>query len=114
MPNRWKSLRSTEGWAALQHHAVLHTSFTLYPPTATGSVDIPHLLVDLVQGSYLTVLPGGGAKRVDYVPEWHAGNIYDLERSLPRAVNLPNPPSLTHPVIYDVFVSGDYEVQATS
>ena len=33
-----------------------------------------------------------------------------MERSLPRIIGLPSTPSLVHPTIYDVFVSGDYEV----
>ncbi|KAF9459360.1 hypothetical protein BDZ94DRAFT_1199681 [Collybia nuda] len=111
-PNiRWKSLRSTEGWAALQHHAVLRTTLTVYPPKDPDPQEVPHLLVNLVQGSYITVIPAGSVERARYLPEWHAGNIYNLERSLPRAINLPSPPSLIHPTTYNVIVSGDYEIR---
>jgi len=33
-----------------------------------------------------------------------------MERSLPRIIDLPSTPSSVHPTVYDVFVSGDYEV----
>lgn len=107
-PNvRWKSLRDTEGWAALQHHAVLKTSLTLYP----GSISSPppHLHVQLVGGSYFTILlPGTPSKEA---PWWYAGNIYDMERALPRTIDLPMPPSsIDSPTTYDILVSGDYEV----
>lgn len=46
------------------------------------------------------------------VPEWYAGNIYDMQRGTPQSVRLPVPPSRTEPTVYDVFVSGDYEVRA--
>lgn len=100
----------------MQHHAVLHTKFTVFPPSsaASGTQNMPHLLVNLVQGSYFTVLPVEIETHGEYVPEWHAGNIYNLERALPRAANLPTPPSLTQPTVYDLFVSGDYEVRVAS
>ena len=44
-----------------------------------------------------------------WVPEWYAGNVYDMERALPRVVKFPAL-FLSKPTKYDVFVSGDYEV----
>lgn len=46
------------------------------------------------------------------VPEWYAGNIYDLERALPRMVDLPLPPDPTATSRYDIFISGEYEVNS--
>ncbi|KAJ7470355.1 hypothetical protein FB451DRAFT_1038083 [Mycena latifolia] len=110
-PNiRWSELRATEGWAALQHHAVLHTNITLYPPRNPDSAVPPRLLVQLIQGSYITIIPASGSESV-LPPEWHAGNIYAMERTLPRAIELPSHPSTTSPTTYHVFVSGDYEIR---
>ncbi|KAJ6488662.1 hypothetical protein C8R47DRAFT_490907 [Mycena vitilis] len=109
-PNiRWSDLRATEGWAALQHHAVLRTTLTLYP-TGSGELPTPRLLVQLVQGSYIAIVPASGSD-TSSPPEWHAGNIYDMQRTLPRAIELPTPPSATSPTTYHVFVSGDYEIR---
>ncbi|KAJ7632248.1 hypothetical protein FB45DRAFT_744737 [Roridomyces roridus] len=105
-PNiRWSDLRATEGWAALQHAAVLHSSITLDPPP--GADTPPRLLADLVQGSYVAILPESPSSP----PEWHAGNIYDMQRTLPRAIELPSPPSMTSPTTYHVFISGNYEIR---
>ncbi|KAF9651433.1 hypothetical protein BDM02DRAFT_3091108 [Thelephora ganbajun] len=106
---RWRRIRQTEGWAGLQHHSVLHTVLTVFPPNNfdhDGSSTPPRLHVDLMQGSFFTVLPDSGGNRV---PKWYSGNIYSMERSLPRIINLPSTPSVVSPTSYDVFVSGDYE-----
>ena len=88
----------------MQHHAILRTTLTIYPPTPT-SASPPRLLVDLKRGSYFTIRP----RNTDisaFVPEWCAGNIYDIERAVPHALALP---SITEPTEFDLFVSGDYE-----
>ncbi|KAJ7684731.1 hypothetical protein DFH06DRAFT_1277353 [Mycena polygramma] len=109
-PNiRWSDLRATEGWAALQHHAVLRTTLTLYP-TGADALPAPRLLVQLIQGSYIAIVPASGSD-TSSPPEWHAGNIYEMQRTLPRAIELPTPPSATSPTTYHVFVSGDYEIR---
>ena len=104
-------MRATEGWAALQHHSVLHTSITVHPPSKQP-YSHPHLLVDVQQGSFFTVRPSekSGHLSGSYVPRWHAGNIYALDASPPHSIPLPSPPSATEPTVYDLFVSGDYEV----
>ncbi|KAL1730124.1 hypothetical protein EV714DRAFT_284474 [Schizophyllum commune] len=93
---RWKALRATEGWAALQHHALLHGNLTV-------SEDATHhrLLVNLVQGSYFTILPRG---KSGLEPQWYAGNIYDLSASQPQSVPV-------EPGEYDIWVAGDYEIR---
>ncbi|KAJ7871501.1 hypothetical protein B0H14DRAFT_3570057 [Mycena olivaceomarginata] len=109
-PNiRWSDLRATEGWAALQHHALLHTTLTLHPPTTGSNEAPPRLLVQLVQGAYIAIIPSGSEASLE--PEWHAGNIYELPRTLPRAIELPTPPTTTSSTTYHVFVSGDYEIR---
>jgi hypothetical protein len=51
-----------------------------------------------------------GTKENTLTPEWYAGNIYDMERALPRVVSLPTSPDLMNPTQYEIFISGDYEV----
>lgn len=112
LPRRWSRIRQTEGWAGLQHHSVLHTVLTISPPTTfdhDGSYAPPRLHVNLVQGSFFTILPRSGGDRV---PKWYSGNIYSIGRSLPRIIDFPSTPSLAFPTAYDIFVSGDYEVGA--
>ncbi|KAK0502905.1 hypothetical protein EDD18DRAFT_1135549 [Armillaria luteobubalina] len=105
---RWESLRATEGWTALQHHAVLRSTLTVHPPIdPSGSTPVPHLLVQLLQGSYFTILPKKGRRE----PRWYSGNIYAMERSLPQEVPLPVLPSNDSATHYDIFISGDYEIR---
>ncbi|KAL6309159.1 hypothetical protein BKA93DRAFT_821973 [Sparassis latifolia] len=110
---RWTSLRATEGWAALQHHTVLHASITVYPPSAhVSSSATPHLLVEVLRGSFFTVLPSRLNESSDpVVPVWYAGNVYALGSAPPQAVALPVPPSITSPTSYDLLISGDYEIR---
>ncbi|KZT03565.1 uncharacterized protein LAESUDRAFT_814646 [Laetiporus sulphureus 93-53] len=116
-PNiRWESLRATEGWAALQHHSVLRSTVTVYPPSSTMSAHSnshPRLLVNLVQGSFFTVIPRTNAEHSSpsIVPQWHAGNVYDMNRAPLQAVSFPTPPSRISPTTYDLFISGDYEIR---
>ncbi|KAI0933809.1 hypothetical protein AcV5_005858 [Taiwanofungus camphoratus] len=114
-PNiRWASLRATEGWAALQHHTVLRTKITLYPPSAPALLPNkgPCLLVDLLRGSFFTILPTQTDAPVEpVVPEWYAGNIYSMGRVPAQSVSLPVQPSDKAPTTYDLFVSGDYEIR---
>ncbi|KAF8644122.1 hypothetical protein AX16_008651 [Volvariella volvacea WC 439] len=113
-PNvRWQALRSTEGWAALQHHALLHSTFLVYPPDEYRGEAPPHLLVQLIQGSFFSVMPS--QRRESIIPQWYTGNIYDLPDVLPRAVPLPGNFAVLRqglePVKYDIFISGDYEIR---
>lgn len=108
---RWASLRATEGWAALQHHSVLRSTLIVYPSSSSRSLSEPRLLVNLLQGSFFTILPSADAEGEAFVPEWHAGNIYALGKAPPNAVRLPYPPSLNSPTTYQIVVSGDYEVR---
>ncbi|KAJ3788745.1 hypothetical protein GGU10DRAFT_345240, partial [Lentinula aff. detonsa] len=102
---RWKALRDTEGWAALQHHAVLKTSLTVYP--ASG-LPPPYLRIQLDGGSYFTIIAPNSTTNF---PRWYSGNIYQMERALPRVVELPEVPFSDKPTAYDIFVSGDYEIR---
>jgi hypothetical protein len=112
-PIRWSALRATEGWAALQHHSVLRTSFTVSPPPEISPTEEPpRLHVRLAQGSFFCVIPTvpEHLKSGSLVPTWYSGNIYDLEQALPQIIDLPGLPSPTDSTTYDLFVSGDYEV----
>ncbi|KAF7322675.1 hypothetical protein HMN09_00046300 [Mycena chlorophos] len=104
---RWSALRATEGWSALQHHAVAHTTITVFPPTGSTDESPPRLLVQLIQGAYIAILD----LELSTSPQWHAGNIYDMERTLPRAIELPTAPSTTSPTTYHVFLCADYEIR---
>ena len=109
-PFSWKALRSTEGWAALQHHALIRTTLTLHPPSNPRNIDrTPRILVHLKQGSFFALRPQG-VVHSSFIPVWYPGNIYDLERAPPLVIDLPVSPSLTEPTKYDIFVSADYEV----
>ncbi|KAM5531823.1 hypothetical protein V8D89_014522 [Ganoderma adspersum] len=108
---RWASLRATEGWAALQHHSVLRSTFIVNPPSTPHGRSEPHLLVNLLQGSFFTILPSPDAMYEAFVPEWHAGNVYALGKAPPNVVRLPHPPSLDSPTTYQIVVSGDYEIR---
>lgn len=114
---RWEAIRATEGWAGLQHHALLHTTITVTPPSGLSQneqVEPPRLLVELLQGSFFTILPSRDAHRpAELVPKWYMGNIYAMNRVLPQTVPLPAAPSLRGPATYEIFVSGDYEVGNT-
>jgi hypothetical protein len=115
----WASLRATEGWAALQHHAVLRTTLTVLPPRS-GLVDpeapptVPNILVELKGGSFFALVPADveWKKRRDFVPEWYSGNIYNVDCAPPHLVNLPTVPSAVSPTVYHLYVSGDYEVRS--
>lgn len=118
---RWAALRAFEGWAALQHHALLHTRITVFPSSLSSAQaavdrDPVRLLVDIQQGSFFTIFPSqdedskDSTSRTVYTPRWWAGNIYETNVSPPHAVPLPSAPSKTSPTTYDLFVSGDYEV----
>ncbi|ETW85653.1 hypothetical protein HETIRDRAFT_150141 [Heterobasidion irregulare TC 32-1] len=119
---RWSALRATEGWAALQHHAVLHTTLTVHAPQPLSESEsqpepqavLPNLIVTLTQGAFFTILPAhdaGSSLDSAIVPEWYSGNIYAMERAPPKAVRFPAPPSARGSTTYDVFVSGDYEIR---
>ncbi|KAH7909149.1 hypothetical protein BJ138DRAFT_1090031 [Hygrophoropsis aurantiaca] len=110
---RWERLRGTEGWAALQHHSVLRTSITVFPPSISDSqseVDnrAPRLCVELLQGSYFAIVP---AETKGFVPSWYSGNIYAMERSPLQSVDLPVAPAADKPTKYELYVSGDYEIR---
>ncbi|TFL01448.1 hypothetical protein BDV98DRAFT_593331 [Pterulicium gracile] len=115
---RWDNLRHTEGWAALQHHALLHGKITVSPPPASELQGLgePRLSVKLSQGAYFAVLPrfgdGSGNMTIEGVaPKWYSGNIYAFPHALPRTVELPIPPSRDGPTEYELFIAGDYEIR---
>ena len=110
----WASLRATEGWAALQHHAVLRTTLTVHPPCPDSQPPpvVPNFLVELKGGSFFALVPADveWKQRHDSVPEWYSGNIYQVDCAPPHLVNLPTVPSAVSPTVYYLYVSGDYEV----
>lgn len=110
----WASLRATEGWAALQHHAVLRTTLTVHPPRSGPQPlpAVPNFLVELKGGSFFTLVPADveWRQRRDFVPEWYSGNIYQVDSAAPHLVKFPTVPSAVSPTVYHLYISGDYEV----
>jgi hypothetical protein len=113
-PNiRWEHLRSTEGWAALQYHALLHSTFTVFPPSILNpqaDESSPQIEVDLLKGSFFAILPFDAPNNA--VPEWHAGNIYEMVGQSESVIELPGL-SWTEPTCFHILVSGDYEVRTS-
>ena len=108
--NRWQSLRATEGWAAFQHHNVFRTTLEIVPPPESYQTNKPWLAVSLRRASFFALVPvQPSSSDIFFTPEWHPGNIYGLPRSPKQLIDLPDL-SLTHPTVYNIFVSGDYEV----
>ncbi|KAG1879397.1 hypothetical protein C8R48DRAFT_752447 [Suillus tomentosus] len=113
-PNiRWEQLRATEGWAALQHHNVLRTYFTVYPPDSKqGSAEAdPRLRVECLQGAYFSILPDDETTWATHVSEWHMGNVYALERAPVQFVSLPTSPCRDKTTRYQVVLGGSYEIR---
>lgn len=93
----------------MQHHAVLHTTLTVHPPSSGRTATSLCIRANLIQGSFFTILPKD--RNYPLEPQWYLGNVYNLERALHRTIHFPSPPSLTYPTTYDVFVSSDYEIR---
>ena len=95
----------------MQHHNVLRTVLTVYPPNQThASGERPNLCVELLQGSFFTIVPCTSDEPGPLIPRWYSGNIYAIERATPQIVPLPTEPANDGPTQYYLFVSGDYEV----
>lgn len=109
---RWEKMRATEGWAALQHHSILHSTLTVYPPKVSKGGTIPRLVCQLTQGSYFATMPKHtrDRNRKAFTPEWHAGNVYATRNSVPIAIDMSEFILRDEPTEFDVFISGDYEV----
>jgi hypothetical protein len=73
----------------------------------------PNLLINVLQGSFFALRPSEMSEgdTVPYIPRWYAGNIYEMDAAPPHTVPLPTPPSTSQPTVYELIVSGDYEVR---
>jgi hypothetical protein len=89
---------------------LLHAQLTIYPPANADAGSAPPLLVELTQGSHFAILPTANGETQKPTVEWNAGNIYAMERALPKVVPLPTQPSPIEPTTYNIYISGDYEV----
>jgi hypothetical protein len=107
---RWNSLRATEGWAALQYHSLLHSTFTVYPPSGTVQEEreIPKLEVNLLRGSFFAIFPFNSFNQGAL--EWHAGNIYEDFGGQTEAIIDLLHLAWDEPTCFHILVSGDYEV----
>lgn len=108
MLDRWSALRATEGWAVLQHHSIIRTNLTVYPP-ATETAYIPRLSVKLQRGSFFAIVPYSSS--VHDPVRWYSGNIYTLPDVTAQVVSLPAAPAPQSPTIYSIFISADYEIR---
>ncbi|KZT53551.1 hypothetical protein CALCODRAFT_474549 [Calocera cornea HHB12733] len=98
---RWKDIRSTGGWAALQHHSLLHTTVTIPP------LIVPYQLeLRLSQASFFCLLPRSVA--TPSTPHWHHANIYGLKHYPPTLLQIA---ASAEEQVYDLWVSADYEIR---
>ncbi|KAH7889966.1 hypothetical protein F5I97DRAFT_1848975 [Phlebopus sp. FC_14] len=114
----WERIRATEGWAALQHINVLRGWLYVYPPAVPCGDTEPLLRTDLLRGTFFTILPHPeDPARKTYVPEWHQGNVYAMERAPSQLVRLPVAPKRNvdgDGVVgtkYEVIICGTYEIR---
>jgi hypothetical protein len=109
----WSYLRATEGWAALQHHAVLRATLTVLPPSSNSDAQpppaVPNLFLQIKKGSFFTLIPADVENHV-FIPEWFSGNIYEVDYAPSHLVRFPTVPSPVSPTVYHLYISGDYEV----
>lgn len=108
---RWQELRYTEGWAALQHHAVLHSQLTVTPPAdyQGEAYKVPTLRADIKFASYFALIPS--EPPLPFAPAWHTANIYNLPKSPVQLVPFPTHPTPNQSTTYHIVASGDYEVR---
>ncbi|KAF9228756.1 alpha/beta-hydrolase [Gyrodon lividus] len=120
----WEQIRATEGWAGIQHMNVVRGWLSVHPPsrreegrdTGDGSVDEsePLLRADLLQGAFFTILPPPDSpqRKTNYVPEWHPGNVYAMERAPAQFIRFPVSPARNGKgTRYEVIICGAYEIR---
>ncbi|CEL52888.1 hypothetical protein RSOLAG1IB_05956 [Rhizoctonia solani AG-1 IB] len=119
---RWNTIRATEGWSGLQHHALLHTTIRIVPYRPHDLHVLPkpiYLLLAASQCSYIAIL---NSKRGSSIPQWHACNIYETANTPP--IRVPLKPyfdfnqletnvteSTVQALKLDVLISLDYEIR---
>lgn len=110
MERRWENVRSFEGWSALQHHALAHTTIKISPPPISARTATPEfprwLAVKTSQLAFFAVTPT--TARQGFVPEWHAGNIYGFAAVPTQLIELPSWTE-NSPLELHVWVSAEYE-----
>jgi hypothetical protein len=103
----WNSLRETQGWSALQHHSIIHTTVSIIP----GDNPPPKaLLVSVSQASYFALIPHRRTTVSGRELQWYTGNIYALPSKY-HAIPLPSNLFSSDPTIFDLFISSDYEIR---
>ena len=105
---RWGSIRGTLGWAALQHHSLIHTTLSVELPTSS-SLSYPALSIRLNQASYVALIERDEALTESKV-QWFEGDIY-AQSSITRFLPLPVSYRKKRTIMYDVFISADYEIR---
>ncbi|QRV95276.1 Guanine nucleotide exchange factor LTE1 [Ceratobasidium sp. AG-Ba] len=73
---RWGSIRATEGWAGLQHHALLRTTIRIDPPELPSVFDNgepTYLTIAANQVSHIAIFDSESS---DSTLHWQTGNIY--------------------------------------
>ncbi|QRW22579.1 alpha/beta hydrolase family protein [Rhizoctonia solani] len=119
---RWDSIRHTEGWSGLQHHALLHTTIRLTSALSHNPLSLSrptYLVLTASQCSYIAIL---NSRHGSLNPRWHACNIYDTDDMPP--VRVPLKAYFDHEAVkisatdfaingmeLDVLISLDYEIR---
>ena len=111
---RWKQLRDVFGWAALQHHSLIHTvvSFTSSRDNS-GLKRNPaarlNVLLSLKQASFVCFVPRNKAPQ-SFGNMWIEGDIY-AQSSYSRVISLPVFDTPNGELEFDLFLSADYEIR---
>lgn len=110
---RWRQLRTIFGWAALQHHTLLHTVLAVnlprdrtLSPSSDGKV---YLRFSLKQASFVSFVPRNAIDAEPFV-YWYEGDIYAQSPHEPL-ISLPASHIIDGTLEYDVFISVDHEIR---
>lgn len=110
---RWRELRNIFGWAALQHHTLLHTVLTVTLPRdrilSSSSNGGLHIRFSLKQASFVSFVPRNATDDVPFV-SWHEGDIY-AQSPHESLISLPASHAIGSTLEYDVFISVDHEIR---
>ncbi|KAF8668028.1 Prolyl oligopeptidase family [Rhizoctonia solani] len=119
---RWDSIRHTEGWSGLQHHALLHTTIRLTSALSHNPLSLSrptYLVLTASQCSYIAIL---NSRHGSLNPRWHACNIYDTADMPPvrvplkayfdhEAAEISATDFAINGIELDVLISLDYEIR---
>ncbi|KAF9519352.1 hypothetical protein BS47DRAFT_1358216 [Hydnum rufescens UP504] len=82
---------------------------TLFPPRPPKGSEVPALSVALKQASFVALVPRLESFNHNEI-QWFEGDIYEQSPS-PRIIPIHLPLLVSDPIIFDVFISLDYEIR---